>query len=168
MEEKPGEFVFIILKPAAAKDKNLTKFIYTILNKYGQIKYIREFITVDKKKILQHYQASKSSFWYPFITNYFAHKRVHILILEAKSGAGYYDSDGKHCSFAKFLKQQIIGPADICKTKKHHIRRQARRKISFLVDNLIHSSDNNEEALAEIRLWYQDEPQVIAEFERKA
>ena len=93
---------------------------------------------------------------------------MNFFILESPPGQSYLDSDCNRCSFGKFLKGQVIGPADICKTRKHHIRRLALKKPTFLLDNLIHSSDNTKEALEEIRLWYQNEPKVIAEFEKKS
>ncbi len=168
MSQQPGEFIFIMLKPAAANDVELSSFIKKRLAKYGDIKYIRNSIIVNKEKISKHYKYSKSSFWYPLLVNYFSNKTVQCFILEYNPDKPYPDFDSEHSSFAKFLKTEVIGPSDICKLKKHHLRRLAMRKVTFLLDNLIHSSDNNQEALEEIRIWYEDEPMVIAEFERKA
>jgi nucleoside diphosphate kinase len=168
MSQQQGEFIFIMLKPAAANDIKLCNFIKNDLAKYGDIKHIRNCVTVEKQKILKHYEASKSSLWYPFIINYLSNKPVSFFILESAPGQSYLDTDCNRCSFGKFLKVQVIGPADICKTKKYHIRRLALKKPTFLLDNLIHSSDNTKDALEEIRIWYQDEPKVIAEFEKKS
>lgn len=159
-------FVFIMLKPAAANNKELSSYLQKKLSKYGDIKYIKHSVKVNKQKISKHYKASQGSLWYPFITNYFAKKSVQCFILEYNSEKLSINSN--YTSFGEFIKTQVIGPADICKTKKHHLRRLALKKPTFLVDNLIHSSDNSQEALKEIRLWYEDEPMVIAEFETKA
>jgi nucleoside diphosphate kinase len=165
MSPKPGEFIFIMLKPTAANDLELSNFIIQELTHYGYIKHNKKSVLMTKKKILEHYKASKSSLWYPIITNYFTNKLMQCFILEYE-----YDTsiDKYQYSFGEFLKKQVIGPSDICKTRKHHIRRLALRKPTFLLDNLVHSSDNSREALEEIRLWYEDEPQVIAEYEVKA
>jgi nucleoside diphosphate kinase len=168
MSQQSSTFVLIILKPTAAKDIKLSNFIKNELAKYGEIKHLRQSINVDKQKISQHYQFSRTSPWYPFIVNYFSGKTVQCFILEAFPNQNYFCNDSKQCDFGKFLKTQVIGSADICKTKKHHIRRLARKKPTFLIDNLIHSSDNTQEALAEIRIWYKNEARVIAEFEAKA
>lgn len=163
---QPNPFVFIMLKPAAANNRELSNYILKKLSKYGDIKYIKHSVKVNKEKISKHYKASQRSLWYPLITNYFANKSMQCFILEYN--ADKLSINRNYSSFGEFLKTQVIGPADICKTKKHHLRRLALKKPTFLVDNLIHSSDNSQEALQEIRLWYEDEPMVIAEFETKA
>ena len=163
MSQEQGEFVFVMLKPAAAKDTALSNFIENKLRDYGDIQQRRKNILVSKEKILKHYKSSNLSFWYPIITNYLSNKSVEYFVLEKNST--YDGSD--YCSFGEFLKTQVIGPANICKTKKNHLRRLALKKATFLFDNLIHCSDNTKEALGEIRIWYDNEPMVIAEFETK-
>jgi nucleoside diphosphate kinase len=160
------EFIFIILKPAAAKDKKLSELVKNELKVYGEIKYLKKNIIVKKDIIREHYKASESARWYPLITDYLSNKLVERFIIEP-----YWDKyylDGKEIGFGEFLKSQVIGPADFRKTKKYHIRRLALKKLTFFVDNLIHSSDNANDALNEIRLWYQDEPNVVAEYEEKS
>ncbi|MEB3181622.1 MAG: nucleoside-diphosphate kinase [Nostocaceae cyanobacterium] len=168
MSSQPGEFVFIILKPAAAKDKQLTNYICNRLLQYGNIQYIKYFVNVKRQIISEHYKASQKSFWYPFVVNYLTHKHVHFFILETYPDFQEFLRENYHTSFARFLKTKVIGSADLCKTKRYHLRRLAIRKGYFFIDNLIHSSDNIQEALEEIRLWYHDAPEVIAEFEKKA
>lgn len=168
MSSQPGEFVFIILKPAAANDKNLTNYICDRLSQYGDIQYMKYFVNVKRPIISEHYKYSKNSFWYPFVVNYLTHKHVHFFILETYPDFQEFLLDNYQTTFAKFLKTRVIGSADMCKTKRYHLRRLALRKGYIFIDNLIHSSDNIPEALAEIRLWYHDEPEVIAEFEEKA
>jgi len=157
-----------MLKPAAANDIDLSNFIKNQLSKYGDIKYIRDSIIVTKEKISKHYKSSQYSLWYPFVINYFSKKSVQYFILDFYIDKYDITNDSKYSSFGGFLKTQVIGSANLCKTKKHHLRRLALKKATFLVDNLIHSSDNTQEALKEIRLWYEDEPTIIAEFETKA
>lgn len=165
MLEQPREFVFIILKPAALSNVALTKFIKTELLKYGDIKYLKESITVKKEIISEHYKDSRSSFWHPFVINYLSNKVIQHFILE--SNPDKYEL--KRYSFADFLRSQVIGPANLFKTKKNHIRRLALNIPSgFLIDNLIHCSANTQEALTEICLWYKNDPAVIKEFEIKA
>ena len=168
MSQKLGAFVFIMLKPAAANDIDLSDSIKKKLSQYGDIKHIRDSVIVSKEKILKHYKSSQYSLWYPFITNYLSKKSVQCFILESYIDKYDIANHSNYSSFGEFLKRQVIGPANLCKTKKHHLRRFALKKATFLVDNLIHSSDNTTEALKEIRLWYEDEPKVIAEFETKA
>lgn len=168
MSQKLNAFVFIMLKPAAANDIELSNLIKNKLSKYGDIKHIRYSIIVDKEKISKHYKSSQSSLWYPFIINYLSKKTVQFFILEYYTDKYDIANNSSYSSFGEFLKTQVIGSANLCKTKKHHLRRMALKKATFLVDNLIHSSDNTQEALKEIRLWYEDEPTVIAEFETKA
>lgn len=167
MPKQNSEFVLIILKPAAANDAALSNRIISKLAEFGDICYLKKKVKVSKEKILQHYRYSKSSFWYPIITNYLSQKLVTVFILEQKSQYNVYSINKRQESFAKFLKTEIIGPSDICKTKKHHLRRLAMKKPTFLFDNLVHSSENTQEALEEICLWYEDEPSVVAEYEIK-
>lgn len=165
MLEQPREFVFIILKPATLSNVALSKFIKTELLKYGDIKYLKESITVKKEIISEHYKDSRSSFWHPFVINYLSNKVIQHFILE--SNPNKYEL--KEYSFADFLRSQVIGPANLFKTKKNHIRRLALNISSgFLIDNLIHCSANTKEALTEICLWYKNDPTVIKEFETKA
>ncbi len=165
MLEQPREFVFIILKPATLSNVALSKFIKTELLKYGDIKYLKESITVKKEIISEHYKDSRSSFWHPFVINYLSNKVIHHFILE--SNPNKYELKGY--SFADFLRSQVIGPANLFKTKKNHIRRLALNISSgFLIDNLIHCSANTKEALTEICLWYKNDPTIIKEYETKA
>jgi nucleoside diphosphate kinase len=166
MSIQAGEFIFIILKPAAAKDKQLSEVIKNELKAYGNIKHFKKNIIVKKNIILEHYKASQSARWYPLITDYLSNKLVHCFILEPHWDKYYFDS--REIGFGEFLKSQVIGPADFRKTQKHHIRRLALKKVTFFVDNLIHSSDNADDALNEIRLWYANDPHVIAEYEEKS
>lgn len=154
------QFAFIMLKPAAAHDLDLTNYLKKELLKYGDIKYFRDNIIVDKSSISEHYKASQTNFWYPFIINYLTNKSVKIFILEST-----IDKD----NFDQFLKKQVIGSANLFKTEEFHLRRLAFKKFPlFLVDNLIHCSDSTQAALAEIRIWYKNEPDVIREFTTKA
>lgn len=82
MLEEPREFVFIMLKPAALNDTKLTNFIKQEFLKYGDIKYVKEFVTVDKSIILEHYKASKSSLWFPFVVNYLSGRVAQHFVLE--------------------------------------------------------------------------------------
>ena len=169
MLKQPEEFVFIILKPYALNDICLTNFIKQELLKYGDIKYLKESIIVDKKRISEHYKGSKSSFWYPLVIKYLTNKAIQYFILEYNPNKHNLVAAGIKYSFASFLRTQIIGPANLFRTKKNHIRRLALSSYSvFLLDNLIHCSANTEEALDEIRIWYKDNPIVIEEFETKA
>lgn len=165
MLEQPREFVFIILKPAALSNVALKKFIKTELLKYGDIKYLKESITVKKEIISEHYKDSRSSLWHPFVINYLSNKVIQHFILE--SNPNKYDLKGY--LFADFLRSQIIGSANLFKTRKNHLRRLALNISSgFLIDNLIHCSANTKEALTEIGIWYKNDPVVIKEFETKA
>lgn len=167
MSKEARQFVFIMLKPSAANNIRLTNFIKNELLKYGEIKYIKNSVIVKKQTISDHYQASKTSLWYPALINYFNDKTVIHFILEATPKKTYFLPDGE--DFATFLRQKVIGPANVFKTKKFHIRRLAFKNFpSCLLDNLIHCSDNIKESLKEIRIWYKDEPLVIEEFETKA
>lgn len=168
MLEQPREFVFIMLKPAAAKNKTLSEFIKEKLLKYGDIKYNKK-IVIDKKRIAEHYKSAKHSFWYPLLINYLSNKTVEHFILEFNRDEQNSFIIGREYSFADFLRKQVIGPANIFKTKEFHIRRLALSIHSgFLLDNFIHCSANTKEALDEIRIWYKDYPSVIEEFETKA
>lgn len=169
MLEETREFVFIMLKPAALTNLKLASFIKQELSKYGDIKYIKEFVTVDKSIISEHYKASKRSLWFPFVVNYLSGKIVQHFVLEFNPKKHNLLINNEKYSFADFLRKQVIGPANLFKTKKYHIRRLALGKFSsFLVDNLVHCSANTQEALDEIRIWYKDSPIVVAEFEAKA
>lgn len=165
MLEQPRKFVFVMLKPAALSNGALTKFIKTELLKYGDIKYLKESISVKKEIISEHYKDSHSSFWYPFVINYLSNKVIQHFILE--SNPAKYELKGY--SFADFLRNQVIGPANLFKTRKYHIRRLALNASSdFLIDNLIHCSANTKEALNEIGIWYKNDSDVIEEYETKA
>lgn len=167
MLKQPREFVFIILKPAALNDIKLTNFIKQKLLSYGNIKYLKESV-IDKIKISEHYKASKSSLWYPLVVNYLSGKVVQHFILEFNGKPNLLINNIKY-PFADFLRKQVIGPANLFKTKNHHIRKLALSKFSsFLLDNLIHCSANTKEALDEIHIWYKDCPIVVEEFETKA
>lgn len=169
MLEQPREFVFIMLKPAAFKNKILSDFIKGKILKYGDIKYNIKFVIVDNKRIAEHYKSAKYSFWYPLLINYLDNKAVEHFILEVKRDKHNSFMVGREYSFADFLRKQVIGPANIFKTKEFHIRRLALSIHSgFLLDNFIHCSANTKEALDEIRIWYKDYPSVIEEFETKA
>lgn len=169
MLKQPREFVFIMLKPAALNNIKLTNFIKQELLKYGNIKYIKESVIVDKSIILEHYKNSKSSLWYPLVVNYFSGKVVQHFILEFNPDKHNLLVNNTKYSFADFLRKQVIGPANLFKTKKSHIRRLALSKFSsFLLDNLIHCSATTQEALDEIRIWYKDCPIVVEEFDTKA
>ncbi len=169
MLKQHPEFVFIMLKPAAANDKNLTKLIYQKLLVYGDIKHLKELVVVDRKRIAEHYKGSKSSFWYPLLINYLSNKTVEYFVLELNHNKYRIFTENNGNAFADFLKKEVIGPANLFKTKEYHIRRLALSKSSvFLLDNLIHCSSNTKEALDEIRIWYKDYPIVIEEFETKA
>ncbi len=169
MLEQTREFVFIMLKPAAAKNKILSDFIKEKLLRYGDIKYDRRFVIVDKRRIADHYKSAKSSLWYPLLINYLSNKAVEHFILEVNRDKHNSFISSPEYSFADFLRKQVIGPANIFKTKEFHIRRLALRIHSgFLLDNFIHCSANTKEALDEIRIWYKDYPSVIEEFETKA
>jgi nucleoside diphosphate kinase len=168
MLQKPREFVFIMLKPAALKNKKTNNFIKQKLLEYGDIKH-GEIVVVEKKTIAEHYKSSSSSFWYPLLINYLSNKTVEHFILEFKPNKHNLFIDNTENSFADFLRKQVIGPANLFKTKEFHIRRLALSIHSgFLLDNLIHCSANTKEALDEIRIWYKDYPTVIEEFETKA
>jgi nucleoside diphosphate kinase len=167
MSNYKGEFVFIMLKPVAAKNQVLGDFITGKLEGFGDVYYLRKGVVVDKEKIRRHYKHSRRSFWYPFITSYLSGKLVNCFILE-QNNQKYPILDDKQCSFAQFLRTEVIGSSDICKIKKHHLRRLALQKPTFMVDNLIHCSDNTQEALEEIRIWYGDNSDVLAEYEAKA
>lgn len=156
------EFVFIMLKPSAVSSVELTNLIENKLLQYGNIKYQRSSI-VTKRNISRHYKNSRSSLWYPLVVNYLVDKPVTYFLLESKPEKNHLFIKG---SFAKFLKQEVIGPANIFKAKSSHIRRIALKKFPFcFLDNLIHCSDNTKEALEEMRIWYRDEPNSIEEFE---
>ena len=168
MLEKPREFVFIMLKPAALNDTNLTDFIKQELLKYGDIKYVKQSVIVNKSIISEHYKAAKLSLWFPLVVNYLSGKVVQHFILEFNSKK-HNLVDNKKYFFADFLRKQVIGPANLFKTKNYHIRRLALSKLStFLLDNLVHCSANTQEALDEVRIWYKDCPIVVEEFETKA
>jgi nucleoside diphosphate kinase len=161
MSNYKSEFVFIMLKPVAAKNQVLSDLITSKLEEFGDIRYMRKGILVDKEKIRQHYKYSQRSFWYPFITNYLSGKLVSFFILE-QNDEKYLIPDADQRSFAQFLRNEIIGPSDICKIKKHHLRRLALQKPTFMLDNLIHCSDNTLEALEEIDIWYEDDRNAIS------
>lgn len=161
MSNHKSEFVFIMLKPVAAKNQVLSDLITSKLEEFGDIRYMRKGILVDKEKIRKHYKYSQWSFWYPFITNYLSGKLVNFFILE-QNHQKYLIPDADQCSFAQFLRTEIIGPSDICKIKKHHLRRLALQKPTFMLDNLIHCSDNTLEALEEIDIWYEDDKNAIS------
>jgi len=169
MLEEPREFVFIMFKPAALTDTKLTNFIKQELLKYGDIKYVKESVIVNKSIISQHYKAAKLSLWFPLVVNYLSGKIVQHFVLEFNPKKYNLLVNNKKYSFADFLRKQVIGPANLFKTKKYHIRRLALSKFStFLLDNLVHCSANTQEALDEIRIWYKDSPIVVAEYETKA
>jgi hypothetical protein len=50
MSQKLGAFVFIMLKPAAANDIDLSDSIKKKLSQYGDIKHIRDSVIVSKEK----------------------------------------------------------------------------------------------------------------------
>lgn len=107
--------------------------------------------------------------WFSIIGNYLSGKVVKHFILECNSKKHYFLVNNERYSFADFLRKQVIGSANLFKTKKHHNRRFALTKVStFLLDNLVHCSANTQEALDEIRIWYKDCPIVVAEYETKA
>ena len=160
MSNYKSEFVFIMLKPVAAKNQVLSDLITSKLEEFGDIRYMRKGILVDKEKIRKHYKYSQRSFWYPFITNYLSGKLVNFFILE-QNHQKYLIPDADQRSFAQFLRTEIIGPSDICKIKKHHLRRLGLQKPTFMFDNLIHCSDNTLEALEEIGIWYEDDSNAI-------
>ncbi len=165
---EPREFVFIMLKPAALSNIKSTDFIKQELLKYGDIKYIKESVIVDKLRILEHYKSSKSSLWYPLVVNYFSGRVVQHFILEFNPKKHNLLVNNLKYPFADFLRKQVIGPANLFKTKKYHIRRLALSRFSsFLLDNLIHCSANTKEALNEIHIWYEDCPIVVEEFDTK-
>lgn len=161
MSNHKSEFVFIMLKPVAAKNQVLSDLITSKLEEFGDIHAMRTGIVVDKEKIRKHYKYSQRSFWYPFITNYLSGKLVSFFILE-QNDEKYLIPDSDQCSFAQFLRNEIIGPSDIRKIKKHHLRRLALQKPTFMLDNLIHCSDNTLEALEEIDIWYEDDRNAIS------
>jgi nucleoside diphosphate kinase len=85
MLEEPREFVFIMLKPAALNDTKLADFIKQELLKYGDIKYVKQSVIVNKSIISEHYKAAKLSLWFPLVVNYLSGKVVQHFILEFNS-----------------------------------------------------------------------------------
>lgn len=158
-----------MLKPAALNNTNLSDFIKQGLLKYGDIKYVKQSVIVNKSIISEYYKAAKLSLWFLLVVNYLFGKVVQHFVLEFNSKKHNLLVNNKKYSFADFLRKQVIGPANLFKTKKYHIRRLALNKFStFLLDNLVHCSANTQEAFDEIRIWYKDCPIVVAEYEAKA
>lgn len=117
MLEEPREFVFIMLKPAALNDTKITNFIKQKFLRYGDIKYVKEFVTVDKLIISEHYKSAKLSLWFPLVVNYLSGKVVEHFILEFNSKKHNILVNNKKYSFADFLRKQVIDPANLFKTK---------------------------------------------------
>ena len=82
MLEEPREFVFIMLKPAELNDTKLADFIKQELLKYGDIKYVKQSVIVNKSIISEHYKAAKLSLWFPLVVNYLSGKVVQHFVLE--------------------------------------------------------------------------------------
>lgn len=145
---------FIMLKPDAI-EKNLESEILTFFKDHG-IEVVRwDTVVVDEALIMKHYQEVIERLNLPEfpnrIRNYFVGKTVRIFELESK----------ENNVVAKV--RELIGATDPSKAGENTIRGkfstdsiERAKQEERLVHNLIHASDSDESAKAELELWFNE------------
>lgn len=183
--EKTKEFALLLLKPMAANDEELRVEIFTRLMEVGEIKHLKLVEVTSREQIQRHYSAAKGKNYHLPTVEYLSRKKMEVFILEKldNSETQSENSNNTRKGFIKRLRKDIIGPSDPEKTEPYHIRNivkqrgmEYRKKMDlpeeqkiegydFAIDNLIHCSDSIGSALEEITNWYQDNPDILKEYE---
>ncbi len=147
-----GQTTFVMLKPDAL-ERNLTDLIVKQLENDG-IEIVRKRqVTVDQKRILNHYEdvlkRAKNPRFKPFIIKAFVGRDV--LVLEVKK---------KTEDIINYM-QQKIGKKDPALANKNTIRGlygidslTKARAENRILKNVIHTASSLEEAQKELTLWF--------------
>lgn len=172
--EPPRDLVFILIKPLAMQDTDLSMRIMDELSKHGTIEFAHSTLVTERPAIERHYSDSEGKRYYPPMVEYLTGQKATHFVLRDTLPIG-----ARETSFADFIRSTVIGPSHPNDGTPEHIRNwavQAGLDYEIVVDlpkdqqidgcsdvhdNLVHCSDSTGAALNEIANWYSEHPDVL-------
>lgn len=173
--DSPKGFALIVLKPDAVSDSEKNVKILTELIKYGKIKHLHKQEVLKKETARKHYSDAEGKKHFPFIVEYMSSKKVTFFVLEEKENTIELINN----SFSETIKKVVVGKTIPEEAEDNTIRALARDtsyKKNILLDNgetgqirdnLVHCSDDEKEALREIKNLYSSNKEVCDYYQLK-
>lgn len=173
----PRDLVFILIKPLAMQNKDLSMQIMDELSKHGTIEFAQSRLVIDRPSIETHYSDSEGKRYYPPMVEYLTGQHATHFVLRDTLPIG-----ARETSFAEYIRSTVIGPSHPADGSPEHIRNWAiQHGLPYEIivdipeheqidgcndvhDNLVHCSDSTASALSEIANWYDEYPEVLQHY----